>query len=560
MFYVCLISSVLLIVQLILLHCIPLVATYLSPIFILVLPGIQLLLLVKKSPSIYGMIVRIILYSTCFLLLLNVFLVLLGKLTFWYWFSSLILWPIFLCFCFYFFSFRSSGIKKFVDLSGKELSALLSSILHDLQIVSPYVLVPLLLLLFIAGSLFIYSSRVIVPPLLDQDFDTEGTAWGLLHHFLPYCVSDRSYIYHYAHPLLFHFYIGYNALSLNRLGELQEYFTISHNTEKKLEEYKKPLSVQERAKFIKGDLIYMLTHFNNLKDKSHSRGLSIFFSLMTITLLYLSMVEKNGFSIVSIFMIVYLFTTPEYVVRSSYGGYMAISLCFLTLALLLEYRYSSQSKELVMLGIIIALTNHKLAFYYVGLLVAKSLFFIIDVIKAPSHKRELFMKYLPWGAIGFFVGTMLYWVYGLTTNPDVFYHDHLRVHLFNRLGAQNFFDYKNYPTMVELWLEFFHHQGYLLLFLCVSGWYVCFRKYGQRYWSQFLPFVLGIVFFTLTDWRQTKHLMLLLPFVFVYFPLPEKGISRTILGFLCVLSIGRNIYFLYEMNKHFEYLSPTPLW
>jgi len=65
------------------------------------------------------------------------------------------------------------------------------------------------------------------------------------------------------------------------------------------------------------------------------------------------------------------------------------------------------------------------------------------------------------------------------------------------------------PSMVELWIEFVRHTGYVFVPVAVAGIAVWMLGRRRSDVATVLAawIVVGSVLYTLTDWRQTKHLM-----------------------------------------------------
>ena len=136
--------------------------------------------------------------------------------------------------------------------------------------------------------------------------------------------------------------------------------------------------------------------------------------------------------------------------------------------------------------------------------------------------RRLFAFSIP---IGFVVGTLTFWLYGLWVDAEIFYIEHIQHHLVGRVTHDDALGYGGYPSIPGLWLELWQHTGFLLLPLGIAALGVlCTRKAARPsgdvaasgwrdtpgLWAVW--FVLTAVAFSLIDWRQTKHLMpLLLP-------------------------------------------------
>ncbi|GAG26322.1 unnamed protein product, partial [marine sediment metagenome] len=221
-------------------------------------------------------------------------------------------------------------------------------------------------------------------------------------------------------------------------------------------------------------------------------------------------------------------TSPEIFVRSSYGGYFAISNFAVLLALMAVEQRRSNSRHgwwinCFLCGGFLALVNHKLVLLPVAMVVWELFCRAGKQISGRPAGALLHPA-----AVGFAAGTALFWLWGLAIDPADFWQDHLRTHYLDRLLHHNPLGYGGYPSVAGLWIEFFKHTGYVLLPMGVAA-LVLLQK---RYWDPSSPdesrqtvglwlvwTLLTAAAFSLVDWRQTKHLM---PLMLVFYLAPAR--------------------------------------
>jgi len=98
-------------------------------------------------------------------------------------------------------------------------------------------------------------------------------------------------------------------------------------------------------------------------------------------------------------------------------------------------------------------------------------------------------------------------------DTPTFIQDHLRMHIAHRFLLNDIrliSDPGRYaPSIPAMWGEFAAHTGYLLLPVALLGFAVWAWHGRQRDTGAVLLvwFLTGAVLYSLTDWRQTKHLM-----------------------------------------------------
>ena len=71
--------------------------------------------------------------------------------------------------------------------------------------------------------MYAHAATSIVPHMDDHDFETQGTAYGLVHDLVPKLLTDRHTTYYFAHPPLLHACVAGSFLYWNELDDLERY-------------------------------------------------------------------------------------------------------------------------------------------------------------------------------------------------------------------------------------------------------------------------------------------------------------------------------------------------
>jgi len=417
-----------------------------------------------------------------------------------------------------------------------------------------------LLSIFIYLILYVSATRFI-PPLEDHDMETQGTAYGIMHYLKPYMVTNRGTVYFFAHPLSLHFYIGNSALFLDQLDDLYYYYQSAVSAEK---EFEKKNFMEILMKNWRRDLRKFFSEPHLLL----TRMSNIFFSTInSFILFYLLYIYTNSFIFSIIGPIIY-FTFPEIFVRSSYGGYNAITNFSLSI---MAYFYICKEKikinsewkvALIFLsGFVGALTDQKIVILVIAVVIRE--FFnkngnIWDKLRAPFSDRII---------QGYISGTMLFWAYGFLVSPKAFFKDHITNHIAKRFSLEDvrFVHSKTiwYPSIVELWKEFNNHLGFPFLLVSIPLTIYTLRNIKDRKSILGVWFLTGAILFSITDWRQTKHLMLIiLPLIIstLLFISRTKFWLKMIFLLIFTFLIYNNIEVIIKLSKDFTAISPTPIW
>lgn len=410
----------------------------------------------------------------------------------------------------------------------------------------------ILLISILMYFLLFYSAAEIVPPLEDHDMEIQGTMYGLIHYLRPYMVTNRDTIFFLAHPLLLHFYSSYAVLFSGSLDNLTYYYIAA----------KQNIGVKRIPKRVWKD---EFARFNkNFKEILFGRIVNILFSILTLFVIFEIVFYLTKSKSLSLLSGMLYCSFPEVFVRSSYGGYMAITNFFL---LTVTYFYITASEErhklqgyqfaLLISCFLLALSNHKAVILPLAILVRELLV-----------KRQIFLKYprgfLSPAIIGFGLGTLLFWIYGLSVDAETFILDHVKLHFLYQIKGSFIERWRfHYPSVAKLWAEFNQNLGvpFLLLSLPIN---ISLLKNIRKKESIFtFWFLVGAVLFSLVAWKQTKHLMLvILPLVIPMFLFisTQKPKIKTALILVIASIIVRNIWVIFKLALDFKIMKPTPDW
>lgn len=178
-------------------------------------------------------------------------------------------------------------------------------------------------------------------------------------------------------------------------------------------------------------------------------------------------------------------------------------------------------------GAFLALANHKAVVAVAAMVLAGA---VAHALRKGwrGGLRALITSPVLWG---FVAGTAAFWVAGLLVSPEVFITDHLLYHGLDRVAHVDTLGYVVggvYPGVGELWWRFVWDLGLALPAVAAAAlvWLVAAGAGRERHVLTLIFWlVLVSVAFSVIDWRQTKHLMHLMPVV-VLAPAAAAGWSR----------------------------------
>lgn len=354
----------------------------------------------------------------------------------------------------------------------------------------------------IAAAGFLVTSLAalhLVPPLEDHDMEVRGTAYGLASDLKPYFTSNREIFLPMSHPVLFNVLV---AQSLVVTGEIDA-VRPSYDSAKRAEAGERdglpfPWDAAWRADY---------DAFLARPALAGTRAPSAFFAGLLLALVAHVLFRATGSMPAACFGVLLYVTAPETIVRSAYAGYFSETVFAMLAAtiLLTEDEGPGAGAWVAAAGAFMALLDHKTV--VLVLAVAAWAGGTALVRRERPDRRAVAL------VAGFGAGTLAWWAYGLWVSPRVFVNDHLRKHLIHRflLNDVRFAaDHVNRyaPSIPELWREFAAHTGWLLVPVAAAGaFFAIGRRTSAVLTALSLWFLAGAVAFSLTDWRQTKHLM-----------------------------------------------------
>lgn len=443
------------------------------------------------------------------------------------------------------------------------------------------------------GAYYIGATRI-VPAQVDHDLEVQATGFGLLTRFEPLLLTDRRTIYYFAHPPLLHVYAAASFLYWGTLPSLEFYDAASQRARdaRELRPFPPPGgSVLLKEESTRRDILsvdlpnYLLSapaggppvketvervelariyeHYRAEPHAIETRTPNILFGTLTVIILGIWAGRISHRVWIGALAAAAYASNPEVFVRSSYGGYFAIG--GLTCALMLAgaERWSRwprrrQSGSAVLSGALAALGDHKMVLLPIAI-----------VCRSAWQRFRLTFSIHPVVG-GFAIGIALFWCLGLVVAPRAFLLDHLHHHLMDRITHVNPLGYHNYPSRLDLWLEFAGHTAWLLLPAGVlalaadlTGRSGVLRVEGRRTRLLWLTWmVITAVAFTAIDWRMTKHLVpMLLPLHLALVPDRRSARWRFALGVTALaIALIWNASELVSIRSDFGAFVVTPAW
>ncbi len=466
--------------------------------------------------------------------------------------------------------------------------------------------------LFLASfATYYWMATRVVPPQLDQGLETQATGYGLATRFEPLLLTDRGTLYYFAHPPLVHFLVSGSFIGYGELAELVPYDRASRRARaaragRPFRIDPGPLRLPESSTDDPFQIVAAeppLYVVRDLDDGSVSRmpieeveqqriearfyahphrletrtaNLVLASATVALLALWAGKIGRRGWF--GVLLAIAYGTTSEVAVRSSYGGYFAVDAFATLLILLAAERWRRQPTRAnggvaVAAGAFAALADHKLVL--VALAVVLWRFFARDAPRdVPRGSSRalgaLARRVLHPVGVGFALGTVAFWTWGLLINAGAFVQDHLRNHLLDRITHDNPLGYEGYPSFAALWEEFQRHTGWILLPAFLLAFLVDRRIRGRHREASaldlrtlcFLVALLTAAAFSLVDWRQTKHLAPILLPVFLVLT-PPRGAPRwrvvastVVLGAVLVW----NVHELRLLATDFAAYPISPLW
>ena len=391
-----------------------------------------------------------------------------------------------------------------------------------------------------------YAGLWLVPPLEDHDMEVRGTAWGLATTLEPYFQTNRTVYRAFAHPILFHVHVAESLVVTGEIGETRPSFESARRSQ----------AEEERGESSDHIDAWQADYreFVARPALAGTRAPSALFAGLVLGLLAALVIDLTGSPAAGVAVAALYAAFPQTIVRSAYAGYFAVAV-FAMLAASMMFDASGDEAARppagartagdgalgglrgwwrrldrgrlawpAAAGAFAALVDHKTVVLVLGVAALAGLRALRDAWRgAPATLRGRWRAALAGidaravalGA-GFSLATFAWWTYGLVVDAPGFVRDHLRMHIAHRFLLNDVrlaHDAERYaPSIPELWGELARHTGFLFLLVALAGiaaW--LFTRSGRTADDRRAVLAAwclgGCVLFSLTDWRQTKHLM-----------------------------------------------------
>lgn len=366
----------------------------------------------------------------------------------------------------------------------------------------------------LAGSLgFSVAALHLVPPLEDHDMEVRGTALGLVTDLKPYFLTNREIYLPMAHPILFH---GFVAESLVLTREI-EAVRPSYDSARRAEAAEAKGDAFPWMEAWRADYEAMLAD----PALAGTRAPGILLAGLALALLFDLVFRFTGSSAAAYAAVVLYASFPETIVRSSYAGYFSPAVFAMLVATGLLGPGPRRLRAIAAAGALMAWLDHKTVVFAAGVAAYFAVRAAIEAVRVDrswdlaATWRRLDPRPIALG-FGFAGGTAVWWLYGLSVSVTAFWNDHIRMHLLHRMILDDLrvapSTERYAPSMAELWIEFGRNTGYAFLpvaLIAAGAWLLLASRHdgdGRREALAAWAFSV-LVAFTLTNWRQTKHLM-----------------------------------------------------
>ena len=396
------------------------------------------------------------------------------------------------------------------------------------------------------AALCAFALRV-VPPLDDQDLEVQGTAWALAHRGVPAMITDRGTAYFFAHPPLLHLWVSGSFALAGRLDRVADGHRLARMAEAhgpfvepRADEYPPPYYDLWRQ---------LLERFFTEPQLWPTRQINVLLAALAVAWVAQLGTALSGHSTVGVALALTLATFPEFLVRGAYGGYFAVTtVTILGTVAALGPRADWRAAAAAALA---ALSNQK------GLLVP-----VAWVFAAPRSSGM--GRYVP--ALGAALGLCAFVVWGLAIDAPTFIYDFVKTHVLRRLALSDIRLVHDafiwYPSIPELWREFVRNYGLAFTAVAAVASLRALRSDSAQARVSGVSVLLGALVFSLTDWRQTKHLALLVApaLVAVAAACPATRRARAVFLTLLAMLIANNFWTAWPLVSDFLALRPSTIW
>lgn len=454
--------------------------------------------------------------------------------------------------------------------------------------------------ILIVSSFLIYSilflGMIKVPPLSDLDFEVPGTTYGLIHELKPYLAYNMPEKYFYfAHPPLANFISAYGVFFINKIDSFKFYYDSARAAEDILKS--KPgdtlyfslymggsepedIQVQNagRHKFIikkdnyeelisRDTITEYFFDFDRITFQERNlvadvRIANIFITVLIFASLYLFISQLSHSNLIGILAGLLYVLSPGIYVRACSMGHVATT-NYALLIFAYHFIYSDEKRLftlnrtlfLLLPGMFAVLANQKTLFLVGSVILCNIACFLHEKRK----DRKIANIAINTSTVGYMAGLLIFYTYGLLIDKKQFILYHLRVHLFDRIFHLNQM-YSNYPSIGRLWAEF--QIEFPVFIIALAALVFIFKKLISKKEGIFIYwFLVGAISFSIVDWKQTKHLMLLTPALIVMLTIgiiQLKRIPRRIILLSSICVLAYSIWFDIRLLNHFDLYVPTP--
>ncbi len=392
-----------------------------------------------------------------------------------------------------------------------------------------------------------------------MDLQGQAAGYGVVKHLRPYFYQERTSIYEFSLSPLGYSFLGNVYTLTGRLESLRPYYDLAVLTQQM-----KKIPEQTRQKIL-APIPVEYPYFEHNPFLAESRAGSCCIAAGLIIIFGLILYKSTNDRVLTILGTVLFLTFPEMLVRLTYGPIgMYYGLCFLTIWEATWHRngYPSTKYEFIgamIVGLFLYILYHKGIFFPLALLIREVILFVKEGRKKEEIKYIVFEPFF----IGFGMGMVIHYTYGLALDPGGFIQDHAIMHFLGRyyFGTEAA---PGYLSLTGLWVEYYRFLGppFLPIALVAAAYFLIKNPENKEsLWSFW--FFTGAVLFSLVDWKCTRHLaMLTAPLTVATIIFTSRFKSPWRLAFIIVFCwvIGYNSWTIYQMTQDFSYITPTPMW
>jgi hypothetical protein len=412
--------------------------------------------------------------------------------------------------------------------------------------------------LAVFGYFYAGATRV-VPPQQDQDLVVANPVYGYFKNLKPYGL-ETHFTFLFSKPSYLHLVAGSSICLWGDLSDTRPYYDRARLTEDgdcprwKVDE----LRSEDAAQFATASRLLWSTRVTAVALAS------------LVPVVLWGLCRRLGASARWAVLSGVLYVSfPEVFIRSSFAGFTMVGILFASLALLLSAARLQDGRHgtaLFSAAALMAGSNQKALL----LVPAVLLHHLIGRIRSGGLRRV-------WGWVAglitdpFFLGVIVGWgsfcAYGMWADADTFVRDHLYYDFRDRFLFQDVrFGHLEgwwYPSIPEVWVEFSRNLSWVFLPMALLALLWLVPRVAKPEWVV-VPWVLvGAVLGSVTDWRQTKHLMLILPALMVAWAVVwsrSPQVVRAVAFAAALLSIAWGLVVSARLWGNFASLPPSTIW